>query len=109
VEVVDFSLLGQRLKVHRKAAPAFERVAKRLEEALAREPSLRPYLTKVGGTFVWRKIANTERQGAHSYGVSMGLNVARSHSWARGMEARAVAGEGRGLTARAGEFIRPAL
>ncbi len=81
VDVVDISFVGQRLKVHRKAAPAFERVAKRLEAALKKEPELRPYLTKLGGTFVWRKIANTNRQSAHSYGVSIDLNTARSHYW----------------------------
>jgi hypothetical protein len=81
VDVVGISFLGQRLKVHRKVAPAFERVAKRLEAALAKEPQLRPYLTKLGGTFNWRKIANTDRQSAHSYGVSIDLNTARSHYW----------------------------
>jgi hypothetical protein len=81
VDVVDISFLGQRLKVHRKVAPAFERVAERLSAALRKEPTLRPYLTHVGGTFNWRKIANTNRQSAHSYGVSIDLNVKRSHYW----------------------------
>jgi hypothetical protein len=81
VDVVDILFLGQRLKVNRKAAPAFERVAKRLEAAVKKEPSLRPYLANVGGTFVWRKIANTNRQSAHSYGVSIDVNVKRSHYW----------------------------
>jgi hypothetical protein len=81
VDVVAIDFLGQRLKVNRKAAPAFERVAKRLEAELKKEPSLRPYLTNLGGTFVWRKIANTNRQSAHSYGVSIDLNVKRSHYW----------------------------
>lgn len=81
VDVVGLSFLGQRLKVNRKAAPAFERVAKRLEAAVKEEPSLRPYLLNVGGTFVWRNIANTNRQSAHSYGVSIDVNVKRSHYW----------------------------
>jgi hypothetical protein len=81
VDVVGIDFLGQRLKVNRKAAPAFERVAKRLEAAVKKEPSLRPYLTDLGGTFVWRKIANTNRQSAHSYGVSIDVNVKRSHYW----------------------------
>jgi len=81
VDVVDILFLGQRLKVNRKAAPAFERVAKRLDEAVKKEPSLRPFLKDVGGTFVWRKIANTNRQSAHSYGVSIDVNVKRSHYW----------------------------
>jgi hypothetical protein len=81
VEVVEIDFLGQKLKVNRKVAPAFERVERRLGEALKKAPALRPYLTKVGGTFNWRKIANTNRQSAHSYGVSIDLNVARSHYW----------------------------
>ncbi len=81
VDVVDIDFLGQKLQVHRKAAPAFERVAKRLAAALKQESSLRPYLKNLGGTFVWRKIANTNRQSAHSYGMSIDLNVARSHYW----------------------------
>ncbi|HZH74487.1 MAG TPA: M15 family metallopeptidase [Archangium sp.] len=81
VDVVVIDFLGQKLKVHRKAAPAFERVAKRLSAARAKDPGLKPYLTKLGGTFNWRKIANTNRQSAHSYGVSIDLNTARSHYW----------------------------
>lgn len=81
VDVVDFTFLGQKLRVHRKVRPAFERVAKRLEAVVEKQPSLRPFLTHVGGTFVWRKIANTSRQSAHSYGVSLDVNVKRSHYW----------------------------
>jgi D-alanyl-D-alanine carboxypeptidase-like protein len=81
VDVVDIDFLGQKLKVNRKAAPAFERVAKRLDTEVKKAPSLRPYLKNLGGTFVWRKIANTHRQSAHSYGVSIDVNVKRSHYW----------------------------
>jgi hypothetical protein len=81
VDVVDFVLLGQKLPVHRKVLPAFERVARRLEALVKEQPSLRPYLTHVGGTFVWRKIAHTNRQSAHSYGVSLDVNVKRSNYW----------------------------
>nr|WP_245919790.1 M15 family metallopeptidase [Melittangium boletus] len=81
VDVVEIVFLGQRLKVHRKVAPAFLRVAERLERALRDTPSLRPYLRSLGGTFSWRKIARTQRQSAHSYGVSLDLNVALSHYW----------------------------
>jgi D-alanyl-D-alanine carboxypeptidase len=81
VDVVDADFLGQRLQVHRRVAPAFERVARRLTQALAKEPGLRSYVMHLGGTFTWRSIANTHRQSAHSYGVSIDLNVARSHYW----------------------------
>ncbi|WP_224241293.1 M15 family metallopeptidase [Hyalangium gracile] len=81
VDVVGITFLGQKLKVHRKVAPVFARVEQRLAAVLEKEPALRPFLTNVGGTFNWRKIANTNRQSAHSYGVSIDLNVARSHYW----------------------------
>ncbi|NTX05025.1 M15 family metallopeptidase [Myxococcus sp. CA040A] len=81
VDVVPLVFLGQRLKVHRKVAPAFQRVAARLESLVAKDASLKPFLQGVGGTFVWRNIAHTTRRSAHSYGVSIDLNTARSHYW----------------------------
>lgn len=81
VDVIPIDFLGQRLKVNRQVAPAFERVGVRLASLVAKDASLKPYLQGVGGTFVWRNIANTNRRSAHSYGVSIDLNVARSHYW----------------------------
>jgi len=74
-------ILGQTLLVHRRARPAFERVAGRLQALVKRDPALRPFLENLGGTFVWRKIANTDRQSAHSFGVSLDINVKRSAYW----------------------------
>lgn len=81
MDLVELRFLRQRLSVHRKVRPAFERVAARLERAVAADASLAPYLRKLGGTFHWRKIAGTERQSSHSYGVSIDLNVERAHYW----------------------------
>lgn len=81
VDVVPFELFGQRLRVHRKVLPAFRRVERRLKAAVALDASLLPFLQGLGGTFVWRKIAGTDRQSAHSFGISIDLNVARSHYW----------------------------
>ena len=81
VAVVPITFLGHRLKVHRRVAPAFARVEGRLVELLRREPGLRPFFDGLGGTFVWRPIAGTSRPSAHSYGVSIDLNVKRSHYW----------------------------
>jgi hypothetical protein len=81
VDVVKIRFLDRDLMVHRKVAPAFQRVAARLEAASAAAPALRPFLQGVGGTFVWRKIAGTDRQSAHSYGVSLDINVKLSHYW----------------------------
>jgi hypothetical protein len=82
VDVVAIGFLGQKLRVNRKVAPAFERVAKRLASAVKEQPALSPYLKELGGTFVWRKVAGTNRQSAHSYGVSIDVNAKRSHYWA---------------------------
>jgi hypothetical protein len=76
---IDF--LGTSLEVHKKAAPAFARVAARLARALTADPRLGPFLEGLGGTLVVRKIAGTDRQSAHSYGISLDINVERSHYW----------------------------
>jgi hypothetical protein len=81
VDVVTVRFLDQDLRVHRRVAAAFGRVAARLQKARAADPSLRPFLQGLGGTFVWRNIAGTDRQSAHSYGVSLDINVKRSHYW----------------------------
>jgi hypothetical protein len=81
VKVVPIAFLGQRLRVNHKVAPAFLRVEGRLRALLAGQPALRAFLTGLGGTFVWRNIAGTDRRSAHSYGVSLDINVSRSHYW----------------------------
>jgi hypothetical protein len=81
VDLVPLRFLDQPLRVHRRVAPAFTRVAARLGALLAKQPALRGYLTDLGGTFSWRNIAGTQRPSAHSYGVSLDINVKRSHYW----------------------------
>lgn len=81
IPVVDFSLFGHRLRVHRLVEPAFVRLRARLMALTQKDPSLQPFLEGLGGTFVWRNIAGTNRRSAHSYGVSLDINVKRSHYW----------------------------
>ncbi len=81
VDVVKIRFLDQDLTVNRRVAPAFARAAQRLSRAIDADPTLRPFLQGLGGTFVWRPIAGTDRQSAHSYGVSIDINVKRSHYW----------------------------
>jgi hypothetical protein len=81
VDVIPFRFFDQKLRVHRKVARAFAAVEARLRRAVAADPKLAPFLTGVGGTFVWRNIAGTDRPSAHSYGVSIDLNVPRSDYW----------------------------
>lgn len=77
-QLVPVKLRGQTLLVHARAKAAFERVAKRLDTL---DPSFDPYFQGMGGTFVWRPIAGTDRPSAHSFGISLDLNPARSHYW----------------------------
>lgn len=79
VEAVDF--FGTTVKVHRNMKPALLRVITRLEAATAEKPELTPFLHEIGGTFVWRKVAGTDRLSAHSFATAIDLNVKKSHYW----------------------------
>ncbi len=80
-EVKPTALFGRSLRVHARVAPAFARVEQRLAAAVKADPSLAPWLSKLSGTFVERKIAGTERTSSHSYGISIDLDAARTHYW----------------------------
>jgi hypothetical protein len=79
--LVKVRFLERTLTVHGKAAGAFSRVAARLVRARRDDPGLAPFLEQLGGTFVARNIAGTDRRSAHSYGISIDLNPARGHYW----------------------------
>jgi len=77
-DLVQIDFAGQNIRVHRKVAEAFSRVAKRLE------PGRRKYadfLRPLGGTISDRKIAGTNRTSTHAYGIAIDLNPARAHYW----------------------------
>jgi D-alanyl-D-alanine carboxypeptidase len=80
VVAVDF--LGASLKFHKTAAPALERVAQKLKTLTSQKPELAKFVTgPLGGTFVWRPIANSQRLSAHSYGIAIDIVVAQSNYW----------------------------
>jgi hypothetical protein len=81
VDAVPLVLFGKTLRVHRLAEPAFARVRQRLEDLVKARPELRVFFADVGGTLVFRNIAGTSRRSMHSYGVSLDINVGRSHYW----------------------------
>jgi len=81
VDVVPLRFFDQSPLVHRRVAPALARVVARLERAVARESTLRPYLTGIGGSFAWRNIAGTDRPSAHAYAAAVDINVERSDYW----------------------------
>ena len=78
--IVKVELFGRKLNVHKKVADAFKRVEKRLQP-IASDRAIAPFLRDLGGTFVKRNIAGTDRPSAHSYGISIDLNTAFSHYW----------------------------
>jgi hypothetical protein len=81
VDLVPVSLAGHRVSIHRRVAPALERVAGRLQKASVQDPSLSAFFERMGGTFSWRKIQGTERISPHAYGIAIDLNVERSFYW----------------------------
>ena len=81
IAVVPFELFGTRVRVHEQVLPAFTRVRARLAAVVAQDPPLGDFLVGIGGTYVVRNIAGTSRRSAHSYGVSLDINVRRSHYW----------------------------
>jgi hypothetical protein len=76
---VDF--VGTKIRVHRRARPAFEAAAGRLEAAVAKDPSLKPFFDQMGGTYNYRPIAGTDRLSAHAFGIALDVSTARSHYW----------------------------
>ena len=56
------------------AAPALERVWKRIAALLPAHPEFLPVLRPLGETLVWRVIAGTDRLSMHSFGIALDVN-----------------------------------
>ena len=52
-----------------------------LSNILDTMPHLHPFIDKPAGGFYWRPISGTERLSAHSFGISIDINVKPSHYW----------------------------
>lgn len=72
-------LVGQKIRVSTLygADKQFEKISKELDQY----PEFAPYLTKIAGTFNWRKIAGTDRLSMHSFGMTMDINTRFTHYW----------------------------
>lgn len=81
--LVDTTFMGKMLKFNKLngASKALEKVSIELERLSRKNPKLLDYLQDIGGTFKWRTIAGTNHLSAHSYGIAIDLNVARSSYW----------------------------
>ncbi|WP_407539225.1 M15 family metallopeptidase [Deinococcus radiomollis] len=77
--LVSVNWFGQRVLFSRVngANLALEAVAR----DLATRPELRNYLTPSAGTYLWRVVAGSGRQSAHSWGIAIDLNTRYSDYW----------------------------
>lgn len=77
--LVSINWFGQSLMFSRinGADLALEAV----ENDLKARPDLRRYLTPSAGTYVWRTVAGSTRQSAHSWGIAIDLNTLYSDYW----------------------------
>ena len=71
---------GKKILVTKKegVADALSAVAKELKNL---PPKYKKYLSPIGGTFKWRKIAGTNRLSVHSFGAAIDINVKYSAYW----------------------------
>ncbi len=72
---------GLRYPFHERAADALRKVTERLQPQLKTNPKLKPFLTDIGGTWIWRTIKRSKHLSAHAFGIAIDLNVERSHYW----------------------------
>ncbi len=52
-----------------------------LRKLLKKHPNYKKFLIPMGGTFKWRKIADTSRLSVHSFGAAIDINVKYSAYW----------------------------
>ena len=80
--LVPVKFAGTMVSFHKRAAPALERVSKRMEALVAGHAR---FFAKLGGTFVFREIAGPEHLlSAHSWGIAIDLDPAACEYWRNG-------------------------
>jgi hypothetical protein len=63
------------------AAAALERVGRKLEALVERNPAVRDYILPLDGSFLWRTIAGSGRLSAHSFAIAVDLNAECAPYW----------------------------
>lgn len=78
---VDF--LGGKVTVNGRhgAADALRRIGEDLQTLFAQNPKLAKYSKNLGGTFSWRKVLNSSRMSAHSFGIAIDLDPDLGGYW----------------------------
>jgi len=81
--LATISWFGQKVRVTRvnNVHKQLQKVAVDLAKEVKKNPKLKKYLTPMGGTFKWRKIAGTNRLSVHSFGAAVDINVKYSAYW----------------------------
>ncbi len=59
----------------------FKSLSEELDQLVEKNPDFKKYLENPGGTFSWRLIAGTNRPSAHSFGMTIDINVKYSNYW----------------------------
>jgi hypothetical protein len=82
---------GHDVRVHRRAAAAFEAAGRRVDAAVRAEPAAEALVASLGGTFNWRDIAGGDRLSPHAFGIALDLDPRRSRYWRWGDAAKPAA------------------
>lgn len=72
-------LVNQKIKV--TTINGIDKKLQKISEELDNLPEFKKYITNIGGTFNWRKIAGTNRLSMHSFGMTVDINVNYSNYW----------------------------
>ncbi len=72
-------LINQKIEV--TTANNFDKIVEQLSSELDDHPEFKKYISNIGGTFNWRKIAGTNRLSMHSFGMTIDINVKYSNYW----------------------------
>jgi D-alanyl-D-alanine carboxypeptidase len=72
---------GKAVRFHRRAAPALERVARRIDELRRADPTLGRFFEELGGTYATRAIAGTDRTSAHAWGIALDIDTSKADYW----------------------------
>jgi hypothetical protein len=79
--LVPVKIASKTVRFHRRAAPALERVAARIDALIREEPKLERSFRELGGTFATRTIAGTDRTSAHAWGIAIDIDTSMADYW----------------------------
>jgi hypothetical protein len=72
-------LVNQKIKV--STVNGFDEVMRNLSNELDQHPEFIKFITNIAGTYVWRKIAGTNRLSNHAFGMTIDLNIKYANYW----------------------------